>query len=49
MASTTVGVLQFYRGSTGVLPWEYWSFTVGVLQSSHRKIIGGLQSFYFFY
>ena len=25
VASTTVGKLQYYRGSTGVLLWEYWS------------------------
>ena len=31
--SPPVGGLEFYRGSTGVPPWRYWSFTVEVLES----------------
>ena len=26
---------QYYHGSTGVFPWEYWSFPVEVLATRH--------------
>lgn len=33
-----VGGLEFYRGSTGVPPWRYWSFTVEVLESLYGVV-----------